>query len=355
MSRAARLSATLFKVSRIDSLQATSGGSVLPKSCFEKPLHGVKLALRGARCERAQASGQDVVGILDVWREDAEPKLIADPIWLKEDKGERFASLLRLSKTPRGLSLEIDCEGKGHFEYTPEGLGVYWAEGGTGPAHYLQSLGLSLWLEQRGLPCIHANALAVDGFAIGLIAPSQEGKTTLSAALLEQGMQLMTDDMLALYPDEDSWTVYPGWPQLRMWPDSVQRYVAANKQVLAKVHHRFDKRIVGVESIGALSFCTGSRPLNQLFLLERRQGAKAGRGEVRIETISPSEAMIHLLQNSILGDAYKALRIESSRLKALARLVRQVPFKKLSYPSGEESLPWVCEEIKRDLAQLRKC
>lgn len=292
---------------------------------------------------------------MKVWRANAEPTLIADPIWLKEDKGERYASLLRLSKTPRGQRLEIDCEGKGHFEYSPEGLGIYWQEGGTGPAHYLQSLGLSLWLEQRGLPCIHANALAVDDVAIGLIAPSQAGKTTLSAALLEHGMQLMTDDMLALYAGQDGWTVYPGWPQLRMWPDSAQRYVAPNKPALAKVHDRFAKRIVDAESIGASSFCTGSRPLKQLYLLDRKQSTKAGQGEVKIETISPSEAMIYLLQNSILGDAYQALGLESSRLKALARLVRQVPFKKISYPSGENSLPWVCEQIKRDLAQLRKC
>ena len=269
-------------------------------------------------------------------------------IWLKEDAGERYKSVLRLFETPTGFLLQIDCEGRGFFEYTPEGIGIYWEQGGTGPAHYFQTLGLSLWLELAGVLCIHANALALEDFAIGLIAPSQAGKTTLTAALLHQGMQLMTDDMLAIHRGASGWVAYPGWPQLRMWPDSAKSFSASGFKVQAKVHSRFDKRVVDVAIKDR--FCEQSKPIKHLLLLEMRPveiGTAAD--EVEIVDISPTEAVIHLLQNSILGDVYQSLNIEAARLETMAELLDQVPLKKLIYPHGMENLPWVCEQIKQRL------
>ena len=321
---------------------------VLPPDCFNRPLHGVGL-VEGRRS--VCVPGQDITGQLKIWALNAKPGLSGELIWLKEDLGERYKSTLRLFKTPTGFLLEIDCEGRGFFEYTPEGIGIYWEPGGTGPAHYFQTLGLSLWLELAGVLCIHANALALDDFAIAMIAPSQAGKTTLSAALLQQGLQLMTDDMLALHRDANGWRVYPGWPQLRMWPDSARAFSASGFKAQAKVHQRFDKRVVDVAVNDR--FCEQSRPVKHLLLLEMRNRETGGApGEVEISDISPTEAVIHLLQNSILGDAYQPLNIEPARLETLANLLNQVPLKKLSYPGGMEHLPWVCEQIKQRLPML---
>ncbi|MBL4782715.1 MAG: hypothetical protein JKX92_10785 [Porticoccaceae bacterium] len=285
---------------------------------------------------------------LNVWALNTRPALTGDLIWVKEDVGERYKSLLSLTRTSNSLLLQVDCEGKGVFEYTPEGIGIYWEPGGTGPEHYFQALGMSLWLELQGVLCIHANTLAVGDFAIGMIAPSRAGKTTLTAALLQRGMQLMTDDMLALHPSSGEWKVYPGWPQLRMWPDSAEEFSANGLKIQERVHGRFEKRVVDVAIEN--SFCKQSRPLEHLFLLEMRDVEKGmAPGEVEFTDVLPSEAMIHLLQNSILGDAYQPLGIELVRLQTLAELLDQVPLKKLSYPRGMENLPWVCEQIKKEL------
>jgi len=303
--------------------------------------------------QHEQVLVDDIVTTLEVWQQAVEPPTTGEPLWLKDDCGERYHSRLSLHETHLGLLLKVDCEGKGAFESTPDGIGICWQAGGTGPAHYFQTLGLSLWLEQRGTPCIHANALAAGEVAIGLIAPSRTGKTTLTAALLECGLQLMTDDMLALHRSAGQWRVYPGWPQFRMWPDSAQRYAGDDLEVLAKVHDRFDKRVVEVETGEGSGFCSHSRPLDQLFLLERREAGNGEQGEdeeVAIEDLAPGEALIHLLQNGILGDAYQALGIERSRLGTLAELLNAVPLKKISYPSGLQHLRRVCERIERELA-----
>ncbi|MCB1843993.1 MAG: hypothetical protein KDI09_13600, partial [Halioglobus sp.] len=277
----------------------------LTDECLSKPLHGVRLVHGKTGAEKGAT-----LATLNVWQEEAELADVGDAIWRQQDAGERYQSLISVHPSPRGLVLKIDCEGKGAFSYTPEGVGIRWEADGTGPAHYFQTLGVGLWLEQRGIPCIHANALAAGDKAIGLIAPSRTGKTTLTAALLGHGLQAMTDDMLALHPNAAQWEVHPGWPRLRMWPDSAESFTGQGAQTLAKVHERFEKRLVKLEEGGA--FCAQERPLRQLYLLERRASEA---GEVVITDLAPGEAIIHLLQNSILGDVYGALALEAKRLK----------------------------------------
>ncbi len=316
---------------------------VFPQRCYRRPLHGVRL-VQGAEEESLQGFTGESITTLRVWQQDSRCGTTTEPLWTMADQGERYETLLSLEKSPRGLLLKVDCEGQGEFEYTPEGIGVNWKQGGTGPEHYFQTLGLSLWLEQRGVPCIHANALAAGNGAIGLMAPSRTGKTTLTAALLETGLQLMTDDMLALHRENGQWQVYPGWPQVRMWPDSAARYAGEGLAALDKVHQRFEKRVVDLEQNDSLGFCAEPRPLRQLYLLDRHEPEH---GEVKVSAVTPGEALIHLLQNSMLGDAYQALNIETQRLKTLAQLLQQVPLKKISYPSGMQHLHRVGKEIEK--------
>ncbi|HEB78465.1 MAG TPA: hypothetical protein ENI90_08060, partial [Methylothermaceae bacterium] len=123
-----------------------------------RPLHGVRLLQDGID---DPVKGGDTTMALRVWRQDQPPKPAGAPIWHKADRGDRYQSLLSLYRTENGLELKVECEGRGVFEYTPNGVGIAWEYGGTGPAHYFQTLGLSLWLELQGVPCIHANALAL--------------------------------------------------------------------------------------------------------------------------------------------------------------------------------------------------
>ncbi len=319
---------------------------LFPDLFFAKPLHGIQLILGNGRDEHKQEREGDTVATLNVWQETEEPCYTTKPIWKKEERGERYQSLLKLYKTSRGFSLKIDCEGEGAFEFTPNGIGIYWKPSGTGPAHYFQTLGLSLWLELQGTPCIHANGLAVGETAIGIIAPSRTGKTTLTAALMQSGLQMMSDDMMALHRETEGWRVYPGWPQFRMWPDTAQYYSGSDLDRLEKVHKRFEKRVVNLEKSDGFYFCRHSKPLKQLYLLDRRETEK---GEIWVQDISPGEALLHLLQNSILGDIYQVLGIEQARLKRLAGLLDGIALKKISYPSGLDHLPKVCKQIQVEL------
>lgn len=302
------------------------------------PLHGLLLLYVAGPGQAATAPRPPPDSswreILPLWRNRREPPTTA-LLWEKTEQGERYRSHLALYRTAAGHLLRIDCEGRGSFEYRPEGLGVFWQDG-TGPEHYLQTLGVPMWLELHGVPCIHANAVAGPGGAIGLIAPSRTGKTTLTAALLERGAQAMTDDMLALYRDgQRGYRVFPGWPQLRMWPDVAAHRAPQGLEALPRVHERFEKRVVDLETNYKKQFCHRAEPLQGLYLLDRRV---ADHGEVTIRRLGSGEALLCLLQNSMLADAYRPLGLEKQRLAALADLLVQVPVFKVRYPSGSKEL-----------------
>ena len=347
MSKAAKPSVIPSRANALFAVQSVvEKQSIIEKlpDLFDKPLHGVQL-LRDGFAQKN--SGCQLFLQLRVGRN--RKQRTTKPLWSLKDEGDRYSSLVELFCADQVDTLTIDCEGKGSFEYTDQSVAICWEENGTGPEHYFQSLGLGLWLEKQGVPCIHANALAIDDFAIGILAPSQTGKTTLTAALLHAGLAMMSDDMLALYQADNEWRVYPSWPIFRVWPDSAKMYAETDIETLPRVHSRFDKRIIDLETCSGLKSCQSSRPLKQLYLLDRQSTTESSqRNSVTIEAVSPAHALVHLLQNSMLGGAYSALGVEQGRLKKLAALLEMVPLKKITYNSGMELLPEVCKTLLAD-------
>lgn len=315
----------------------------IPDWIFQTPLHGIRLLPE----QGVGLTGFEFDHLLNVrvsFQEYLEPPITA-PLWRLQDQGERYQSVIELFDEPTRKLLQIECEGKGVFELADDVINISWQSEGTGFEHYLQTMGLSLWLETRGVPCIHANAVATDIGVIGLIAPSQTGKTTLTAALAESGMAMMTDDMMAIHKTEAGWKVYPAWPQLRMWPEVAQHFIK-NADSLQRVHSRFEKRLVKLNEQDGLSHSNKSGLLKRLYLLERTEAEDT---KISIQPVVATESMLALLQNSMLADAYRALGIEENRLTTLASLLESVQLKRVVYPSGKQHLADVCKCIEKDL------
>ena len=55
---------------------------------------------------------------------------------------------------------------------------------------------LALWLEQKGIPVMHASAVVVEDCAVAFLASSTGGKSCIAAALMQYGCPLLTDDAL---------------------------------------------------------------------------------------------------------------------------------------------------------------
>lgn len=196
---------------------------------------------------------------------------------------------------------------------------------------------LSYWLERRGLTTLHASAATVDGQGVAFLSRHGGGKSGLAAALVRAGHPLLTDDLLAI---EETGKVQPSYPEMRMWPDEAA-WFAGPIEDLPLVQSDSTKRRVAT---GA--FQETPAPLSRIYLAARRPEAE---GEIEIQPLSRSEALIELVRHSFSPRLVEAAGLQPARLDRLARLVRSVPVYRLSYPSGFDRLPIVVASIIKSL------
>jgi hypothetical protein len=190
---------------------------------------------------------------------------------------------------------------------------------------------LSYWLERLGIPMLHAAAVRMNAGAVGFIAHSGGGKSSLTAALLQAGASLLTDDLLPVEESEGTFLVRPGYPQMRMEPDSARHFLGT-VEGLAAVSPDDSKLHVPVGN-----FCDTPTPLSALYLVERRPGPP------EILPLTRRQALIELVRHSFSPYLVEAAGLQPRRLDLFARLVRQVPVRRLCCPQGLEHLPEVVE------------
>ena len=335
---------------------------VMTQFSYLKPLHGVQLVEKPTPIP----SNGAVRFTLPFTQVDQLTPFNSSAIWQLHDKGERYTTDISLFQQNHAYQLAINCEGTGRFAFDQQHMQVCWQPGGTGYEHYIQSTAIACWLELQGVPCIHANAMCHDNDAFLFIAPSRTGKSTLTTHLMQHGYQMMTDDMAALHQvQQGCYQIYPSWPKIRLWPDSAQSLIgtkvdvtpqqvnpdsannsAVNKvTVLAQknVHAKFAKQELELDTQQGTVWRQTSAPLKAIYVLARSDNNAQ---QCQIEQINASKAVILLLQNSMLANAYTNLGLELQRLQWFAALLSTVNVYKISYKSGVQYLPQVCEHIK---------
>jgi hypothetical protein len=212
---------------------------------------------------------------------------------------------------------------------------------------FLLGAALALRLESQVIPALHASAVVCRGQAVGFLSNAGNGKSTLAAALIQDGCTLLSDDILPVQRRDGKFVGHPGFPQMRLWPREAQNLLG-HYEDLARVWPGADKRRVPIGLDGFGSFCSESRPLACLYVPERRDPAEFG-AAIEIEPIAPRQAVIELVRYSFTAFIMEALGWQAQRLKLFAGLVRQVPMRRLIYPSGLEHLPRVREAILNDV------
>jgi hypothetical protein len=222
-----------------------------------------------------------------------------------------------------------------------DGVGEFWigaarvvavpAPGAAPELVELRLLGpvLAFCLEQRGVVTLHASAVAVDGRAVGFLATHGGGKSSLAAASMRRGADLLTDDLLALDVEKGAVRARPGYPQMRMWPAAAAHFTG-DVERWPRVLAGLGKRRIEIGDGGFGAFHPATVPLAAILLPEHRPDA----AEVRLEPVPPAEAVMTLLAGSYLPRLAPAAGLHERRLTLLGRLVEAVPVRRLVHPRG---------------------
>jgi hypothetical protein len=169
----------------------------------------------------------------------------------------------------------------------------------------------------RGLEALHAGAVVGDGGAIAIAAAAGGGKSTLLSALIANGFELLSDDVVALEGEGELVLAHPG-PPLMTVPAAI---ASLPGEELAAV---------GEERWLATPVCSRARPLTAVVLLSRR----AGTGTALLPLATPFTSLLPMM----LGFPRTPER-ERSRFELAATVAAGVPVWELraepTVPAGE--------------------
>jgi hypothetical protein len=209
----------------------------------------------------------------------------------------------------------------------------------------IQLLGMVLasWLELRGSIVLHASAVVVDGRAAVFAAGGKAGKTSLAVEFARSGSPLLTEDLVHIRQGE-TFSVEPGYPHVRMWPDSGEHFLG-DLQDLDLYHPGFTKLWVPVEKFG--SFAGAGAPLAAIYFPERREEE-----QVEVTELGSLDAIKRLIASGFLSDMMEPAPDTAARLESMGRMVAAVPIRGLAYPSGYRHLELVRQTVTDDLRSI---
>jgi hypothetical protein len=198
-------------------------------------------------------------------------------------------------------------------------------------ATYLLGPMLGFVLRLRGVLSLHASVVEVDGQALGFMGAAGAGKSTLAAALAQKDAAVMSDDILALELRDGGFFAQPGYPRLRLWPDSAKA-LFGTANALPKLTPNWDKRYLALDE-ETFRFQSKPVPLSAIYVLGN---GGPSRVLTSVEKMKAREAMLALLQENGQG-MLLSNRDRAREFAQIAELVRGVPVKRL------------CDDVKAKL------
>lgn len=193
-------------------------------------------------------------------------------------------------------------------------------------------------LHQRGLLVLHASAVAINSEVHIFLAEKGQGKSTLAAALCAHGYALLSDDIVALYSHNQQIFVLPGYPHIKLWPQSIAAlgYEACQ---FPRLGPDFEKRLYTVDK----AFAAQQLPLRHIFILEHGPGCV-------IEKLPAQSAILQLLAHSyvarfgakLLHDQYAVRHFQQCQT-----ILQQTPVHRLQYIRDYWLLPTLISRIEQ--------
>jgi hypothetical protein len=195
---------------------------------------------------------------------------------------------------------------------------------------------LGVILAQRGHLVLHASTVAVGGRAVSFFGHSGQGKSTLAAALTRAGHRLVADDMTVIDAQHMPPRIRPGFPRIKLWPDSALA-LAHDVAALPLIHPERSKR-----SLQLQVFDPAPVPMVRCYQLEE------GR-EISIEPLAGSVGVLALVKSTYQCAWMADAGMTATNLIQCGALARSGVLRVLVRPKHFEELPPLIEAIEADV------
>jgi hypothetical protein len=209
-------------------------------------------------------------------------------------------------------------------------------------ATYLLGPVFGFLLRLRGVTCLHASAVAVNGKALVLLGQAGAGKSTTAAAFARIGYSVLSEDVVAICIQGNDYLAQPGYPLIRLWSDSVQT-LFGEPHALPLLTPNWDKRYLDLTKNGD-RFQTEPLPIAAIYYLDERLDDPAA---PFVGEFPPGQKLITLVANTytnyLLDKTMRAREFE-----ILGQLLSLAPFRRITPHIDSERLQDLCQAIIED-------
>ena len=272
-----------------------------------------------------------------------------EPFYETDDVDEHGAPLARITRHHGGAFYRIDYLDGTRVALDAAGARI-WAEGPASAdeaASYLLGPVLAFALGLRGVTCLHASAVAVDGTAVVFAGISGAGKSSIAAAFARAGFAVLSDDVTPIVRLGSAFCAQPAYPRLRLWPDAVQGLFGGT-EALPRISPGWDKRHLDLAA-APYRFQREPLPLAAIYLLE----AAAAEGTPRIAAVPPKPALMSLVKSAYATKLMQGRR-RADEFETLGRIAQEVPVRSLFRGAGFGCVDATCDLVRRDIARLAR-
>jgi len=211
---------------------------------------------------------------------------------------------------------------------------------------YLHGPVVGFALRLRGVTCLHASAIAVDGRVLAIVGSAGMGKSTTAAALAQRGYPVQTDDLVALTERGTAFWVQPGLPRVLLWPESAEA-LWGHPEALPRVVPTWPKLFLDLRREG-YRFSGEPLPLGAIYVLGIRRELGA---ETSIEPLRGNRAFAHLVANTYANYLLDA-DMRAHELQTLGRVIASTPVRMLRAPEDRGAIAGVCDALLADFRCL---
>lgn len=202
--------------------------------------------------------------------------------------------------------------------------------------------GLLLYL--RGVTCLHASAIEVDGRAALFVGGAEAGKSTTAATFAKMGIRVLTDDIAAIMKQESGFIVMPGASRVLLWPPSVQA-LWGDADALPRLVANWEKCYFDLTDGGL--YRDRAAKIAAIYVLEDR----SDRTNVGIAPLVEGAALQRLLANTYVTRIFEPEQRRRDFL-AFSEIARQVPMRSVYRPDDRNRLGHLCDAVLGDLGSL---
>jgi hypothetical protein len=237
-----------------------------------------------------------------------------------------------------GIEFFLDSSGSKIWATWPSCLSV------EDVAIFLRGPIMGLILRLRGQIPLHASAVETGGRAIILMGPPGAGKSTTAAAFAQMGCPVLSDDIVPLIDEGETFLAQPGYPYVCLWPKSVEALFGA-ADALPLLTPNWTKRFLSLQENKGF-FRNKPLPVATIYWLDARPGELESSA---IESLTPQAALIALVGNTYMNYLLDtAMRVKEFEL--LQRVVAHIPIRRVRPRRELKGIQKLCHLIQEDLA-----